>query len=280
MRSIILIFLSGRLCDLSRQKRALGERNIMELVLSSERCGLVSSAMDDCKIASCKDDDRRKVNQNGQIPIGAICRIKCRSVKATRCRCCQAGFEIGKRCPEAGDEDSCELAVDENALYEGPNADLYPATDWRACYQECIDRGMDCHAASYVKLRFNSMCWIFNEITTRYGDDKPEQSDTFGGPTRELFGLRSGTHIGDSNSKKPPVITKPIINLPNEMQPIVITPVGRSGSTPFRQPLFGSTATNDATGIAKGDAAPQGANYVGEPIMRSWFRECLGNETN
>lgn len=47
-------------------------------------------------------------------------------------------IQIGKRCPEAGDEDSCELAVDENALYEGPNADLYPATDWRACYQECM----------------------------------------------------------------------------------------------------------------------------------------------
>ena len=27
------------------------------------------------------------------------------------------------------------------------------------------DRGMDCHAASYVRLRFNSMCWIFNEVT-------------------------------------------------------------------------------------------------------------------
>jgi len=183
----------------------------MELVLSKEKCALISSAMDDCKIASCKDDDRNRVTLEGEIPFGAICRIKCRSVKATRCRCCKAGFEIGKKCPEDDELDGCGLEVDNFALYEGPDANLVPALDWRGCYQECLNRGMNCHAASFVKLRFNSMCWIFNEVTTRYGDEQDSSKDTFGGPTRELFGLRNGK-IGRSGGgrKVPPVQNKPL----------------------------------------------------------------------
>lgn len=268
MRCIFLAFLSGRLChDASREKRALGERNIMELVLSKEKCGLVSSALDDCKIASCKDDDRKKVDNKGAIPFGAICRIKCRSVKATRCRCCNAGFEIGKKCPEANDPDSCNLKMDENALYEGPRAELYPASDWRDCYEQCVKRGMNCHAASYVKLRFNSMCWIFNSVTTRYGDEQQQDPSSFGGPTRELFGLRSG-----SRKNGPTIQQKPIMELPAEMQPVTPS-ISRSG-TGFRQP-FQSSAANDAIGIAKGDAVASDVNYLGEPVMRSWFRTCL-----
>jgi hypothetical protein len=235
------------------------------LVLSKEKCGLVASALDDCKIASCKDDDRKRVDNKSDIPLGAICRIKCRSVKATRCRCCNAGFNIGKKCPEADDPDNCNLKMDENALYEGPNADLYPASDWRACYQQCVKRGMNCHAASYVKLRFNSMCWIFKKVTTRYGDEQQE-SNSFGGPTRELFGLRSGRKDGNG------IQNKPIIALPAEMRPETPT-ISRSG-TGFRQP-FQSSAANDVVGIAKGDAVPTGTNYLGEPVMRSWFRTCV-----
>lgn len=246
------------------------------MVLSKQKCALIESALDDCKIASCKDEERKKVNSaaisNDAIPSGAICRIKCRSVKATRCRCCKAGFVIGKKCPEAGEADSCDLEVDENALYEGPRADLYPAKDWRDCYQACIDRGMNCQAASYVKLRFNSMCWVFNSVTTRYGSENEDERDTFGGPTRELFGLRSGKRKNIHT-----VQNKPLFDLPVEMQPeesIDVDQFSRSGTTGFRQP-FASSAANDQVGIAKGDAVATGANYVGEPVMRSWYRKCL-----
>lgn len=261
----------------------------MELVLSKEKCALISSAMDDCKIASCKDDDRNRVTLEGEIPFGAICRIKCRSVKATRCRCCKAGFEIGKKCPEDDELDGCGLEVDNFALYEGPDANLVPALDWRGCYQECLNRGMNCHAASFVKLRFNSMCWIFNEVTTRYGDEQDPSKDTFGGPTRELFGLRNGK-IGRSGGgrKVPPVQNKPLFELPVEMRPVgpvasntnlpaddgQVTLTARSGLPGFRQPSFGP---NEGPGvsIAKGAAVnPNSGTKEVSPVMISWYRKC------
>lgn len=300
MKPLVLALLSGTLCDDSmRSKRALGERNIMELVLSKEYCGLIESALDDCKIASCKDDDRNKVTPNGEIPVGAICRIKCRSVKATRCRCCKAGFEIGKKCPEAGDEDSCELEMDENALYEGPDAKLYNANDWRECYQECLSRGMNCHAASYVKLRFNSMCWIFNQVTTRYGEE-PEEDRALTGPTRELSGLSSMVGVRSGRKNKSQFHQKKLF-LPMDMRPIdhkslleseiaqeantaaqdeedfanMLGLAERSGGLPFRKPAFGGPSGSEKVEIAKGDAITGfSAAARDEPVMRSWYRKC------
>lgn len=72
--------------------------SFLALVLSKEKCALISSALDDCKIAACRDEDKTPIRGKGaksDIPEGAICRIKCRSVKSQRCICCANGFEVG-----------------------------------------------------------------------------------------------------------------------------------------------------------------------------------------
>jgi len=267
MRSSFLVLMAPVFAE-SRQTRALDRENFMESLLSKDKCGLVAAALDDCKIASCKDDDRNKVDTE-EIPVGAICRVKCRSLKATRCRCCAAGFEIGKKCPEDEDEDSCELMVDESAIYEGPNAELFPAMDWQQCYQACVDRGMECVAASYVKLRFNSMCWVFNEITTRYADEEEEQTNSFGGPTRELFMVRSLQKGKKSKkSKVNTVTTKPVsaLNLDLNQSSGAVGPLTRSGGR------MGDPSKINP--IAKGDAAKSGLTLNADPVMRSWSRPC------
>jgi hypothetical protein len=82
-----------------RERRAFGERNVVALVLDKDRCALISSALDDCKIAACRDEDKNpirgpKTDPSFQIPQGAICRIKCRQVKSQRCKCCEQGFAV------------------------------------------------------------------------------------------------------------------------------------------------------------------------------------------
>ena len=64
------------------------------------------------------------------------------------------------------------------------------------------------------------------------------------------------------------------MELPADMKPDLPS-ISRSG-TGFRQP-FGqpSSAVNDIVGIAKGDAVSSAVSYLGEPVMRSWFRTCI-----
>ena len=69
------------------------------MVLDTEKCALIASALDDCKIAACRDEDKNpirgaKANPEFEIPKGAICRIKCRQVKSQRCKCCEQGFAV------------------------------------------------------------------------------------------------------------------------------------------------------------------------------------------
>jgi len=267
---------------LSREKRALGERNVVALVLSKEKCALISSALDDCKIAACRDDDRNPIKNKGEkssqeIPEGAICRIKCRSVKSQRCICCANGFEIGRECPE--DTQSCTLQEDKRALYEGPGAELFAAQSWRHCYQECNNRGMNCRAASFVKLRFNSMCWIFNEVTTRYADDVSSQPDRGPGGfgAGNMFQTRS---FGAPKRKggKFQIEQRPI----DDLMPDYILPAnpsnpfglsGRSFGLGFRNPH----QAPQSIAIAKGDArAPEnsGGSDDSDPEMISWQRRC------
>ena len=47
-------------------------------------------------------------------------------------------FQIGRECPDEHDEDNCELRQDDQALYEGPGAELYPDLSWKDCHQECV----------------------------------------------------------------------------------------------------------------------------------------------
>lgn len=263
-----------------REKRALGERNVVALVLSKEKCALISSAMDDCKIAACRDDDRRPIKTKGQravpIPEGAICRVKCRSVKSQRCICCANGFEIGRECPE--DVKSCTLQEDKRALYEGPGAELFAAQSWRHCYEECNNRGMNCRAASFVKLRFNSMCWIFNEVTTRYADDvAAHQPSGFG--VNNLFNTRS---LSKPKRKKFAIEQRPI----DDMMPDYILPALPSNPVGLNSRSFGLggsfrnpyQSNKDQISIAKGDARDPSASANGkrenEPEMISWHRHC------
>jgi len=268
---------------INRERRALGERNVVALVLSKEKCALISSALDDCKIAACRDEERRPIKNKGQqtdnaIPEGAICRVKCRSVKSQRCICCANGFEIGRECPQ--DAQSCSLQEDQRALYEGPGAELFAAQSWRHCYEECNNRGMNCRAASFVKLRFNSMCWIFNEVTTRYADDvNTNQRPGFG--ASNMFNTRSLQKPKKSKGRFD-IEQRPI----NDMMPDYILPAipsqpagvnSRSFGMGFRNPYQAPSAQ---IAIAKGDArAPEaGGGNIGrddnDPEMISWHREC------
>jgi len=266
-----------------REKRALGERNVVALVLSKEKCALISSALDDCKIAACRDEERRPIKSKGQvnaaIPEGAICRVKCRSVKSQRCICCANGFEIGRECPE--DAKSCALQEDQRALYEGPGAELFAAQSWRHCYEECNNRGMNCRAASFVKLRFNSMCWIFNEVTTRYADDVNnnvnQRPGGFG--SGNMFNTRSLQKKTKSKGRFG-YEQRPIDDMmPDYILPALpATPLGvnsRSFGMGFRNPY---QAPQAQISIAKGDARAPEANGLSreenEPEMISWHREC------
>ena len=270
----------------NREKRAIGERNVVALVLSKERCALISTALDDCKIAACRDEDRNPIKKKhhvgGEIPEGAICRVKCKSVKSQRCICCANGFEIGRECPRPEDDDSCNLKEDNRALYEGPAAQLFPAFSWRDCYTECNNRGMSCRAASYVKLRFNSMCWIFSEVTTRYADDVDTAGPGFGAgntfQTRSL--IKPGGKKG-GKKKKNGIDQRPLLDIPDVMLPAGQTnllskskePGELSRSLGFRNPSFHSP---QKVSIAKGDArGPE--HMIGktdEPEMMSWHRAC------
>ena len=66
------------------------------MVLSDEYCGLIEEKIaDNCRIASCKNDERVHLTDHETfIPEGAICRLKCKGAKATRCRCCSSGFAV------------------------------------------------------------------------------------------------------------------------------------------------------------------------------------------
>lgn len=273
-----------------RERRAFGERNVVALVLDKDRCALISSALDDCKIAACRDEDKNpirgpKSDPLFQIPQGAICRIKCRQVKSQRCKCCEQGFAIGKECPSTDSVDNCNLKADSRALYEGPGAELVPAMSWSDCYDECTARGMQCHAASYVRLRFNAMCWIFNHVTTRYADDvnpnaeRWQANGSFAGPNAfggGLFNTRSFAKQPVKKTKKvKPIEQKPLLEIPDVMLPDKesVSVFGRSLG--FRNP-------HKQTGIsiAKGDArAPEGnfgdaEDAEDEPEMMSWHRQC------
>jgi hypothetical protein len=280
---------------LSRESRALGERNVVALVLDKEKCALISSALDDCKIAACRDEDKNPIKnrKHDEIPEGAICRIKCRSVKSQRCKCCAQGFEIGKDCPTDDDEDNCNLQEDNRALYEGPGAELFPAMTWRDCYEECMDRGMDCHASSYVRLRFNSMCWIFNEVTTRYAEDVEEEAEEYEDPFGSAFGMgfdtRSFMKPKKAKKKSKQIEQRPLLDIPDVMLPAShaanhhpAAPVSMNPnmlgdlmvdgrSLGFRNPHKAGGIT-----IAKGDArAPgNGDEDDEEPEMMSWHRRC------
>ena len=76
--------------------RPASREDFIGSILSNENCGLIDKFADDCRIASCKDEDRNRINFNDSedIEVGTICRIKCRQVKATRCRCCKEGFIV------------------------------------------------------------------------------------------------------------------------------------------------------------------------------------------
>jgi len=282
---------------ISREARALGERNVVALVLDKEKCALISSALDDCKIAACRDEDKNPIKnrKHDEIPEGAICRIKCRSVKSQRCKCCAQGFEIGKDCPDEHDEDNCNLQEDNRALYEGPGAELFPARTWRDCYEECMDRGMDCHAASYVRLRFNSMCWIFNEVTTRYAEDVEEVEEDYQDPFGSSFGMgfdtRSFMKPKKAKKKSKQIEQRPLLDIPEVMLPEDAVPAvsmnpnmlgdfvngglaqpGLDGrSLGFRNPHMAGGIS-----IAKGDARAPGNGYEDdeEPEMMSWHRRC------
>lgn len=293
-----MMFLSGGLAESAGRKIRSpkfingGARNILDLVLSDEYCGLIEEKIaDNCRIASCKNDERVHLTDHETfIPEGAICRLKCKGAKATRCRCCSSGFAIGRKCPEEGDEDNCNLKMDVNALYEGPNAVLFQTTDWRGCYNECVRREHSCKAASFVKLRYNAVCWIFEEVTTRYGDDYEEydnyDDEQSGGPTRELTMHRSLSIDAADNDPMTPLTNpakstkiqhKSAYQIPGYMQPWDSTSsdlpikILRNGfREQSRTPVFGVP-------IAKGDAVDSHANVVDEPSMRSWIRTCEDN---
>ena len=76
--------------------RPVSRDDFIGSILSTESCGVIDKFADDCRIASCKDEDRNRINfsDSDDIEVGAICRIKCRQVKATRCRCCKEGFIV------------------------------------------------------------------------------------------------------------------------------------------------------------------------------------------
>jgi hypothetical protein len=76
--------------------RPASREDFIGSILSNENCGLIDQFADDCRIASCKDEDRNRINFNDSedIEVGTICRIKCRQIKATRCRCCKEGFIV------------------------------------------------------------------------------------------------------------------------------------------------------------------------------------------
>ena len=144
--------------------RPASREDFIGSILSNENCGLIDKFADDCRIASCKDEDRNRINfeNSDDIEVGTICRIKCRQVKATRCRCCKEGFivsgsqlflkkkcynptpdpnlnpKIAKKCPEDGDDDSCDLTADKGALYEGPNAVILTDIEADECQQRCL----------------------------------------------------------------------------------------------------------------------------------------------
>lgn len=280
---------------ISRESRALGERNVVALVLDKQKCALISSALDDCKIAACRDEDKNPIKnrKHDEIPEGAICRIKCRSVKSQRCKCCAQGFEIGKDCPSDDDEDNCNLQEDDRALYEGPGAELFPAMTWRDCYDECMDRGMDCHAASYVRLRFNSMCWIFNEVTTRYAEDVEEEAEEYEDPFGSAFGMgfdtRSFMKPKKAKKKSKQIEQRPLLDIPDVMLPETLAANHHSAAPVSMNPnmlgdlmvdgrSLGFRNPHKAGGItiAKGDArAPgNGDEDDEEPEMMSWHRRC------
>lgn len=78
--------------------RPVSRDDFIGSILSNESCGVIDKFADDCRIASCKDEDRNRINfsDSDDIEVGTICRIKCRQVKATRCRCCKEGFIVRK----------------------------------------------------------------------------------------------------------------------------------------------------------------------------------------
>jgi len=47
-------------------------------------------------------------------------------------------IKIAKKCPEDGDDDSCDLTADEGALYEGPNAIILTDIEATECQQRCL----------------------------------------------------------------------------------------------------------------------------------------------
>merc|ERR1712050_78853 len=110
---------------------AKNDKQKIEQILSDGECSIISDALDDCRIAACRTDKKKLLETNeinlGEIPEGAICRLKCRGLKAQRCRCCAAGFAIGRECPAETDPDNCKLQIDENAFYEGADAELVHA---------------------------------------------------------------------------------------------------------------------------------------------------------
>lgn len=246
--------------------RPASREDFIGSILSNENCGLIDKFADDCRIASCKDEDRNRINFNDSedIEVGTICRIKCRQVKATRCRCCKEGFIIAKKCPEDGDDDSCDLTADEGALYEGPNAVILTDIEAVECQQRCFESGIeDCIAASYIKLRFNSVCWLFNDVSTRYGDevkdrDMPQNRPATGPASREIFGgpdFRSGRTQTKNKRKNKTVKAKPVQNkrvldIPSYMMP------GAPNGSAMSQHIRSNGRAED------------------EPMMVSWFRKC------
>ncbi|CAG5112639.1 Oidioi.mRNA.OKI2018_I69.chr2.g6831.t1.cds [Oikopleura dioica] len=247
--------------------RPVSRDDFIGSILSTESCGVIDKFADDCRIASCKDEDRNRINfsDSDDIEVGAICRIKCRQVKATRCRCCKEGFIIAKKCPEDGDEDSCELTADVGALYEGPDAVILTDIEAEDCQQRCLDSGIEeCIAASYIKLRFNSVCWLFHDVSTRYGDeirdrDMPQNRVPIGnsGPgSREIFGpdFRSGRTQNKKRNKKAlkpkPVQKKGVLEIPSYMMP------GASSAMSKHVRANGFSNNND------------------DSVMMSWFRKC------
>jgi len=246
--------------------RPASREDFIGSILSNENCGLIDKFADDCRIASCKDEDRNRINfdDSSDIEVGTICRIKCRQVKATRCRCCKEGFMIAKRCPEDGDDDSCDLTADEGALYEGPNAIILTDIEATECQQRCFESGIEkCIAASYIKLRFNSVCWLFNDVSTRYGDevkdrDMPQNRPVSGPASREIFGgpdfrsVRTQTNKKRKNKsiKAKPVQNKRVLDIPSYMMP------GAPNESAMSQHIRSNGRAED------------------EPMMVSWFRKC------
>ena len=105
---------------------------------------------------------------------------------------------------------------------------------------------------------------------TRYADEEEEEKkNSFGGPTRELFMVRSLQKGKKSKkSKVNTVTTKPVsaLNLDLNQSSGAVGPLTRSGGR------MGDPSKINP--IAKGDAAKSGLTLNADPVMRSWSRPC------